>query len=55
MVKYLPCNAGDADSIPSERTKFPHAPRQTSPYNKDLVQPKNNNNNNSIILQKVLL
>ena len=50
MVKYLLCNAGDADLIPSEGTKFRHAPRQTGLYNKDLVQPKKIIINNSIIL-----
>ena len=31
MVKNLPFNAGDTGSIPSERTKVPHATRQLNP------------------------
>ena len=31
VVKNLPCNAGDAGSIPGQRTKIPHAAGQLSP------------------------
>ena len=31
MVKNLPSNAGDVGSIPSRRTKIPHAMGQLSP------------------------
>ena len=31
-VKNLPCNAGDASSIPGQRTKIPHATEQPSLY-----------------------
>ena len=30
-VKNLPCNAGNADSIPDAGTKIPHASGQLSP------------------------
>ena len=30
MVKNLPCNAGDAGSIPGRGTKIPHAVEQLS-------------------------
>ena len=30
VVKNLPCNAGDADSIPGRGTKIPHAAEQLS-------------------------
>ena len=32
MVKNLPFNAGDTGSIPSQRTKVPHATRQLNPH-----------------------
>ena len=31
VVKNLPCNAGDVDSIPGQGTKFPHAVGQLTP------------------------
>ena len=31
VVKNLPCNAGDAGSIPGQGTKIPHAAGQLSP------------------------
>ena len=31
VVKNLPCNAGDAGSIPGQGTKIPHAVEQLSP------------------------
>ena len=31
MVKNLPTNAGDASSIPGQRTKIPHVMEQLSP------------------------
>ena len=31
VVKNLPCNAGDASSIPGRGTKIPHAVEQLSP------------------------
>ena len=31
MVKILPCNAGDAGSIPGLGAKMPHATEQLSP------------------------
>ena len=31
VVKNLPCNAGDAGSIPGLETKIPHAVEQLSP------------------------
>ena len=31
MVKNLPSNAGDAGSIPGQRTKIPHAEEQLTP------------------------
>ena len=36
VVKHLPSNAGDAGSIPGQRTKIPHAEEQLSPrHNKE--------------------
>ena len=32
MVKNLPPNAGDMDSIPCQGTKIPHAAGQQSPH-----------------------
>ena len=32
VVKNLPCDAGDAGSIPSGRVKIPHAAEQLSPH-----------------------
>ena len=31
VIRNLPCNAGDASSIPCRGTKIPHAMRQLSP------------------------
>ena len=32
VVKNLPCKAGDADLIPGQGTKIPHAKEQLSPH-----------------------
>ena len=42
MVRNLPCNAGDANSIPGPGTKIPHAAEQLSPHvsTTELVHPQ---------------
>ena len=57
MVKKLSSNAGDAGSIPGQRTKIPRVSGQISPYitttesayhSKDPEQPKNKKIQNSL-------
>ena len=42
MVKNLPSNAGDVDSIPGERTKIPHAMGQLRLYAATTESLRNN-------------
>ena len=43
VVKNLPCNAGDAGSIPGRGTKIPHAMGQLSPHAAAREKPVHHN------------
>ena len=43
MVKNLPSNAGDTDSISGQETKIPHVTEQLSPHALEPMDPECHN------------